>query len=375
MKAKAGACGLTIAMALSLLGMAQGMAEAAVREIAPRWRGDNISSAYLDAALVRRIASLNGNALRFNMDPDKSAGVNTAPDGDALAPYRQTLARLDAVLPLCRESHIQVILSLSGVPGRKLDVFWKQTTDGQGYREKIVGIWTALAARYKDEPAIMAYDIMNEPTYKADEADSWWKETLPAAIAAVRKVDSTVWIVVEPGPWGMPSAFARMPVVADPRVIYSFHHYLSHAYTHQGLQHVKDASLPDMRGKLAYPGDAPAFEDGKESRHWDRAALESSMQAVIDFQKAHPGARIYVGEFGVIRWAPGGDQWLRDSISIFEAHGWDWTFHSLGDWNGWDASYGPDAPLSAPPGQGTEETDRLQAVKDGWHLNAADAAR
>ncbi len=339
------------------------------RDIFPRLRGNNVHSADVTPALIERMAAYRCNALRVNLDMDKGAEAG----GDPLAPYQKSLANLGSVFPACRARGIQVILCLSGVPGRRLDVFWNQTADGQNYRSSIVEIWRALAARYKDEPALIGYDILNEPTYKSSEADNWWKQTLPQSVAAIRESDASIWIVVEPGPWGLPSGFEQMPTLDDARVIYSFHHYMPHAYTHQGVSHVGNASAVDTRGWYSYPGDCPTFGDGTDVKHWNAQRLEESMKPVIDFQKRNPGVRILVGEFGVIRWAAGNAQWLKDSIDLFEKLGWDWTFHSLGGWNGWDPSVAPDAPIDGSQGGG-QETDRLAVLKEKWSANVPNTA-
>ena len=63
---------------------------------------------------------------------------------------------------------------------------------------------------------------------------------------------------------------------------------------------------------------------------------------------------IYAGEFSAIRWAPAGSacRWLGDVIDIFEAHGWDWSYHAFREWDGWSVEHGPDrndrTPAAAP---------------------------
>lgn len=341
------------------------------RQIHPRWRGNNTHSPDITPQLIERLAALGCNALRINLETDSKQDQSAPPSsGDALLPFKETIARIDAVLPLCQKYGIQVILSASGIPGRKIDVFWSEA-NGKEYRSQLVSLWRGLARHYRNQPAIIGYDLLNEPTYDKKDAASWWDETIPQSIAAIRESDKTVWIVVEPGPWGLPSGFESMPVVPDSRVLYSFHHYMPHAYTHQGVSHLGRPKKADTRGKFAYPGSSPNFENETALHEWNKAQLEKSMQRAIDFQKRNPGVRIYVGEFGVIRWAQGADQWLKDSIALFEEHGWDWTFHSVGGWNGWDPTYSAQAPLNSPAGQGTETTARLQVLQECWKLNKA----
>lgn len=64
-----------------------------------------------------------------------------------------------------------------------------------------------------------------------------------------------------------------------------------------------------------------------------------------DFQLKY-GARIYVGEFSAVRWAPGADRYLEDCISIFEEYGWDWSYHAFREWSGWSVEHSEDSRVT-----------------------------
>ena len=102
---------------------------------------------------------------------------------------------------------------------------------------------------------------------------------------------------------------------------------------------------------------------------WTIANLSTDMQAAATFKNMHPGARILVGEFGVVRWAPGADQWYSDSISIFEQYGWDWCLNSIGGWNGWSPSYGTNVGSNSVEADGGDRGARWQVISNKWHLN------
>jgi endoglucanase len=112
------------------------------------------------------------------------------------------------------------------------------------------------------------------------------------------------------------------------RVIYSFHMYRPHSFTHEGV-------YEDKRS-IEYPGRI----DGE---FWDKERLREEMLPAIEFQKAF-NVQIYVGEFSAIRWAPGDSayNYLRDVIELFEQYGWDWSYHAFRKWDGWSVEHGPD---------------------------------
>jgi hypothetical protein len=100
-----------------------------------------------------------------------------------------------------------------------------------------------------------------------------------------------------------------------------------------------------------------------EGKRWDKAQLEAAMKPAVDFQKNY-GVHIYVGEFSAIRWAPGDSayRYLKDLIELFEAHGWDWTYHAFREWDGWSVEHGPDGPDHRPAATPTSRETLLR----GW---------
>lgn len=60
----------------------------------------------------------------------------------------------------------------------------------------------------------------------------------------------------------------------------------------------------------------------------------------------------------MIRWAPGGAQWLDDWISVFEEYGWDWSFHAYREWSGWSVEHSDDKNLEQP----VSDTARKQVL-------------
>ncbi|HNQ88075.1 MAG TPA: hypothetical protein PKM73_05635 [Verrucomicrobiota bacterium] len=122
--------------------------------------------------------------------------------------------------------------------------------------------------------------------------------------------------------------------------------YLPHAFTHQGVY----GSGPGWR----YPGVI-------EGRNWDKAALEAALKPVIEFQRAY-GVHICIGEFSAIRWAPDESayRYLKDLIEIFEAHGWDWSYHAFREWSGWSVEHGSDRSNTKPSAEPTNRQRLLQ---------------
>jgi endoglucanase len=88
-------------------------------------------------------------------------------------------------------------------------------------------LWGLIANRYKNNEAVLGYDLMNEP-----ELDSTtWFTAAQAAINAIRQVDSQKWIYVEgrrySSSWYWPDSSDNLKNLVDPsnRIVFSAHSY------------------------------------------------------------------------------------------------------------------------------------------------------
>lgn len=331
-------------------------------------RGISTSDVHLKADLFALLAQTNVNVIRLGFSVDSPNPSPPTPQ-NPLAPYAANLATLDAALPLARAAGIKIILCAAETHGWNRNVFLGSAADLATYRTHLTTFWTAMAQRYLNEPAIVAYDVLNEPVTDYFSQGAWYYHVMPAAVAAIRSVNSNIWLVIESEYQVQAGTFNEMPVLDDPHVIYSFHMYAPASYTGQGI-----GSFAGYRP--TYPGTnsiwGPA-DPNSVYTHWDKESLRNAMITEINFSQAHPDKRILVGEFGALRWAPGADKWLSDCIELFEEYGWDWCNHSPSGWNGWNATYSTDindpAYANLAP-DGGDRGARWTALAQGWALNA-----
>lgn len=127
--------------------------------------------------------------------------------------------RLDWIIEQAGVRRIYVILDLHGAPGGQSmnhstgTVGRNDLYSSEECRAAMKKLWIAIAERYKDEPAVAAYDIMNEPQNNdgfesnANYVSPWdsaaWEQTNDVyreMIAAVREIDTEHVISVE-GIW------------------------------------------------------------------------------------------------------------------------------------------------------------------------------
>jgi len=319
----------------------------------PRLRGTMISSG-IDAESLRVLGQdWKANLIRWQL-------IRTGRQAQAMteAAYNEwlegELKKLDAALPLCEQYGIKVVVDLHSPPGGKATAGGYAGSDDRLFTDpqcqaRFIQVWQKIATRYQSAKPIWSYDLVNEPV-EDDVAEGCadWQELAERTAKAIRVIDPQRTIIVEPARWGSPEGLNDLLPIPVSNVVYSVHMYVPHSFTHQNVFKTGPA--------FNYPGEI-------EGKHWDKAALELALRPAIEFQKRY-NVHMYIGEFSAIRWAPGGSaaRYLSDVIEIFEAHGWDWSYHAFREWSGWSVEHGPDQQDSRPT---ATPTDR-QKLLLGW---------
>ncbi|MBL9178317.1 MAG: cellulase family glycosylhydrolase [Verrucomicrobiaceae bacterium] len=263
------------------------------------------------------------------------------------------LKHLDELLPVCERLGIKVVIDLHTPPGGRNDAKECRLFHEKRFQDSFIAWWEKMAARYRGNKAVWGYDLVNEPVegFVGDGLMDW--HTLADATARrVRAIDSEHAIIIEPAPWGGPSALEDFEPLEVPGIVYSVHMYEPGQFTHQGVY--------DRETGVTYPGDIAGS-------HWDKERLRRALRPAIEFQRDY-GAHIYIGEFSAIRWAPGdsAERYLRDVIDIFEEQGWDWAYHAFREWHGWSVEHGGDKANTA---RSSEPTTREKLLREYFAKN------
>ena len=76
-----------------------------------------------------------------------------------------------------------------------------------------------------------------------------------------------------------------------------------------------------------------------------------------------------MGEFSAAAWTDGGAEWLKDVTDLFEAYGWDYTYHAFRENPIWSLEHEGDENASLKVKK-DGDTDRMKVMKAKGALNA-----
>ena len=252
------------------------------------------------------------------------------------------------VLPFAQKYGMKVVIDMHMPPGGKsydheMNMFYEPE-----FAEHYLECWRRIARRFKGSPALLAYDLVNEPhqSYHS-EGGNGCADIQRKAAETIREIDPDILVIFEPRHSASPEGFKTFAAVPIKDAIYEVHVYQPFLYTHQGVN----------TNKPYVPTKWPDEEKG-----WDKGFLRKALEPVREFQLRH-GARIYVGEFSCIAWAEGAEDYLRDCIGLFEEYGWDWTYHAFDEAPCWNIEMEADKPFDFRP---AEDTPRKRALLDGF---------
>jgi len=171
----------------------------------------------------------------------------------------------------------------------------------------LIPVWEQMTNHFKDRDNYLIYEILNEPHIIADER---WNEIQEAAVQAIRKIDKERLIIIGGTNYNSIEKMLKVPVYNDKNLIYTFHFYDPHLFTHQGATWNKPslAPLSNLPFPLKDKIDFPVHETFKGTwveeslKHYcEDSKLEklcATLDKALEFSKKN-NVPVFCGEFGV----------------------------------------------------------------------------
>lgn len=113
-------------------------------------------------------------------------------------------------------------------------------TAPEAHRERFTAMWRQIAARYRQQPNNVLFELCNEPNGMSSAA---WEKLFRPALAAVRETNPTRTVIIGGVDWNSIKGLSELKLPDDDRhLIATFHYYLPFSFTHQGAEWVNDSA-------------------------------------------------------------------------------------------------------------------------------------
>ena len=214
------------------------------------WQGfkDN----YITRSDIEFIARTGANTIRLPFNYK----LFTDEDYMGLTAKQDGFARIDSVIDWCRDNGLYLVLDMHDCPGGQTG---DNIDNGHGYpwlfeseysQQLFCKVWQDIANRYKNEPVILGYELMNEPIApffdNKEDLNAKLEPLYKRAVSAIRKVDTNHIILLGGAQWN--SIFTMFQDwTFDHNIMYTCHRYGGDATT-ESIR-----SFIDFRDKTGLP--------------------------------------------------------------------------------------------------------------------------
>ena len=274
---------------------------------------------YITEADVAYIASLGMDHIRLGFD---QIVVEEYP----YAYRKEILSLLHNFVDWCRKYGLRPVLNLHKAIGNYCDIAEEcGLMQNEELQKRFAALWSMLEDEFAEQNDVV-FELLNEVVNAtADE----WNTLAEKTIAAIREKNEERLIIVGGVEWNNPPALPKVKVYEDENIIYTFHCYAPHEFTHQ--QGVLQAGPLFYNRKMPYPcDDIERYRDyhrvvsGKNKyekyNQLDIEFLRDYLAPAKEFIEKHPDKILWCGEFGTIRHAKleWRENWMRDMITILK---------------------------------------------------------
>jgi aryl-phospho-beta-D-glucosidase BglC (GH1 family) len=284
---------------------------------------------YTDAADIALMAKLGFDNVRLSIDPTPLEQYPRGKEGM----NEDFLARVDAAVDAMLSNGLAVQIDIHPEENYKQQI----RTSGDAV-DRFVALWRRLAAHYanRDQEKIF-FEIMNEP----EEHDPYrWAGIQARAAAAIREAAPRNTIIATGPNWSDIADLLTQQPLADGNVIYNFHFYDPHEFTHQGAgwgqtwwHYTHDIPYPPTEDAMAaslkqVPDLNYRFQlENYWLDHWDAHRVRLLIDEAAAWARQN-NVPLICNEFGAYRehTEPASRMnWIRDVRTALEADNIGWT--------------------------------------------------
>jgi endoglucanase len=284
--------------------------------------------AWTTATDIALIKSAGFDHVRLSVNPQPIMDAMRHHDGGA-----EYLGYLDAAIKMILDAGLAVEIDMH--PDSDFKARLAKEDD---FVERFSDFWAMVAKRYAllDADRVF-FEILNEPEMR--DAYRWYGVEAKLA-AAIRRGAPSNTIIATGARWDDDDDLVFLEPLPDTNVIYVFHFYEPHIFTHQGatwgayywhwLKGLHYPSSPENAAQVATL--LPEARDRMQvirygQDHWDDSRIEAEINQAADWAKQR-GVPLICNEFGVFRdYSEPQDRsaWIKDVRTSLERHNIGWA--------------------------------------------------
>ena len=195
-------------------------------------------------------------------------------------------------------------------------------------KEHLKAVWSQVAPRYKNRSKYIIYEIINEPKGRGEVTSEKWIKLQAEIIDLIRRYDPQRDIVVSGADFSSIDTLVRMKPYKDPNLIYTFHFYEPHEFTHQGATwvgpHMIDLEdipfpydrkrMPKLKGRAKDSYLPDYFREVYPAKGTVKY-INDRIKKAADWAKKN-NVRIWCGECGAKVWINAEDRlaWIKATV-------------------------------------------------------------
>jgi endoglucanase len=285
-------------------------------------------TAHTTSADIAMIRQLGFDHARLPVDP---APFFTPANVEIV--QRDRLQQLERAIRMIVDADLAVVLDIH--PNAD---FKKALGRDDGQVARFADFWRDLVRQFATLPVDrIVFEILNEPEF---EDRYRWSGVQAKLLASIRQAAPRHTVIVSGHGWASIEELLSLEPLRDANVIYNFHFYRPHIFTHQGApwgrafwRHLAAVPYPSSAENVA-PIAGVTTDDVSRllvtrygHEQWNGLRIRAEIQQAADWAKQR-NVRVMCNEFGVYRRvATASDRvrWIADVRTALEMHGIGWT--------------------------------------------------
>lgn len=185
-------------------------------------------------------------------------------------------------------------------------------SDTEGQKERFLSQWSQIAEYFKDYPAELLFEVLNEP--HGNLTPQLWNSFFSDALEVIRETNPDRMVLMGTADYGGLGGLPYIQLPDDENIILTVHYYNPFQFTHQGADWAGEESK-NWLGTQWYDTEA------------ERQTVENEFQALLNFSETN-NIPVHIGEFGAYSAADmeSRARWTNFLARWFEQQGFSWAY-------------------------------------------------